>query len=176
MNFRFIILQQHWSLISILWLQQQCWLPKTCHWSVIMEIKAITDRFAVAGQIQPSNLQAIKDWGAKLLINNRPDGEPGCNVSSSAIEAASKDHQLDYIHLPIVAGQLNMADISAMAKVVNGCDGKVLAFCRTGTRCIYLWALMQSPQMDIEEIIAMAAVAGYDLQSLRGLLNQLRSR
>lgn len=142
----------------------------------MIEIKAITDHFAVAGQIKPSDLQAIKAWGAKLLINNRPDGEPGCNVHSSIIEAASQENQLDYIHLPVIASQLSMSDISAMAKAVNGCDGKVLAFCRTGTRCTYLWALMQPPRISTAAIISMAAVAGYDLESLRGLLNQLRSR
>jgi sulfide:quinone oxidoreductase len=142
----------------------------------MIDIKEITDHFAVAGQIKTSDMQAIKAWGAKLLINNRPDGEPGFNVHSSIIETASQENQLDYIHLPVIASQLSMSNISAMAKAVNVCDGKVLAFCRTGTRCTYLWALMQPPHISTSTIISMAAVAGYDLENLRGLLNQLRDR
>ncbi|HBX97936.1 MAG TPA: TIGR01244 family phosphatase, partial [Hyphomonas sp.] len=46
----------------------------------------------------------------------------------------------------------------------------VLAYCRTGTRCITAWALTHAGQGTGQEIVDAAADAGYDLSSLQSLL------
>jgi uncharacterized protein (TIGR01244 family) len=47
----------------------------------------------------------------------------------------------------------------------------VLAFCRSGTRSTFLWALARASQgEDGEELIRKAANAGYDLSPIRRLL------
>jgi len=58
-----------------------------------------------------------------------------------------------------------------MADALQKADGPVLAFCRSGTRSTYLWALARhSLGDDGEALIATAAGAGYDLSSIRPIL------
>ena len=59
-----------------------------------------------------------------------------------------------------------------MADALQKADGPVLAFCRSGTRSTYLWALARhSLGDDGETLIAKAAGAGYDLSSIRSILS-----
>ena len=52
--------------------------------------------------------------------------------------------------------------------------GPVLAYCRSGTRSATLWALSQSGKRSAEEILGMAADAGYDLGGIAGALGPAR--
>ena len=46
-------------------------------------------------------------------------------------------------------------------------EGPVLAFCRSGTRSTYLWALARSSRgADADSLIGQAAAAGYDVRPL----------
>ena len=50
-------------------------------------------------------------------------------------------------------------------------EGPVLAFCKSGMRSVFLWALARA-QMgdDAETIAAKAAAAGYDVSPIRAYL------
>jgi uncharacterized protein (TIGR01244 family) len=53
----------------------------------------------------------------------------------------------------------------------------VLAFCRSGTRSCNLWALTQARNgADPDELIAKGAGAGYNLDGIRPLLDQLKAQ
>ena len=52
---------------------------------------------------------------------------------------------------------------------------KTLAYCRTGTRCINLWACANVFEADVDETIENATEAGYDLDHLRPLLISISS-
>ena len=117
----------------------------------------------VAGQILPEDLAAVAAEGVTLIVNNRPDGEEPSQPSAAAIEAAARAVGLDYRHIP-VAGGFSPDQVAAMAKALAGADGQVLAFCRSGTRSTYLWALARAQQGEpAETLAAQAAAAGYDL-------------
>jgi uncharacterized protein (TIGR01244 family) len=50
-------------------------------------------------------------------------------------------------------------------------EGRTLAFCRSGTRSTYLWALASHRSgVDGATIVAQAEAAGYDLTPLRPYL------
>jgi uncharacterized protein (TIGR01244 family) len=52
-----------------------------------------------------------------------------------------------------------------MAEALDG--GRALAFCRSGTRSTYLWALARASRgADPESLVRQAAEAGYDLTPL----------
>jgi uncharacterized protein (TIGR01244 family) len=52
-----------------------------------------------------------------------------------------------------------------------GEEGELLAFCRSGTRSTFLWALARSAQgVPAEELAEAAAAAGYDLRPIRLML------
>src|SRR3954468_8339579 len=92
-------------------------------------------------QIVPDDMPAIAAHGIRLIVNNRPDGEEPGQPASAEIEAAARAAGLGYRHIPI-AGGFPSAQVEAMAEALE--DGPVLAFCRTGTRSTYLWALARS--------------------------------
>jgi len=126
---------------------------------------------AAQRQVAPDDLPAIAAAGVTLVVNNRPDGEEEGQPSSAEIEAAARAAGLDYRHIPI-AGGFNMDDVLAMADALDAAEGKVLAFCRTGTRSTFLWALAQSERGEPADRVAAAAdAAGYDLAPIRSYLS-----
>lgn len=131
--------------------------------------KRIDDNVWVSGQITPEDVAAAATAGVRTIVNNRPDAEVPGQPASSEIEATANALGLGYHHIP-VAG-LNAGQVEAMTKVLAESGGPVLAFCRSGTRSAYLWALARSSQgADGDELIRAAAAAGYDLAPIARLL------
>jgi uncharacterized protein (TIGR01244 family) len=97
----------------------------------------------VAGQIALEEVPELKAAGIATIVNNRPDGEEPGQPASAEIEAAARAAGLDYRHIP-VAGGLSGEQVEAMAEALAGAEGKTLAFCRSGTRSTYLWALAKA--------------------------------
>jgi uncharacterized protein (TIGR01244 family) len=127
----------------------------------------IDEQMLIAGQIQPRDAAAAAALGVTMIVNNRPDGEEPGQPAGAEIEAAAKAAGLGYAHLP-VAGGIAPGQAEAMAAILDAAEGKVLAFCRSGTRSAYLWALARSLRgVDGETLAAQAAAAGYDLTPLR---------
>ena len=121
----------------------------------------------VAGQIGAEDVPAIAEAGVTLIVNNRPDGEEPGQPSGETIRAAAQAAGLAYRFIP-VAGGLSAPQVEAMAAAFDEAGGKVLAFCRSGTRSTYLWALARARRgADAETLIGQAAAAGYDLTPLR---------
>ena len=128
--------------------------------------RELDDRTLVAGQIDTDDVADAAAAGVTLIVNNRPDGEEPGQPPSAEIEAAARAAGLDYRHIP-VAGGVSEGQIEQMAAALAATDGKLLAFCRSGTRSTYLWALARARTgTDGELLIAQAATAGYDLSPL----------
>jgi len=134
-------------------------------------LKRLDGTTLVAGQIQPEDVAGLE---VRMLVNNRPDGEEPGQPSSAEMEAAARAAGLGYRHIPI-AGGFTEADVEAMAEALEA--GPALAFCRSGTRSTWLWALARASRgADPEALAASAAAAGYDLSPLRAALAELASR
>ena len=117
----------------------------------------------VAGRIEPADMGEIAAAGVALVINNRPDHEEPGQPLGDDIRAAAEAAGLTYRFVP-VAGGLSAQQVEAMAEALDEAEGKVLAFCRSGTRSTYLWALAQSRRgADADTLFRQAAAAGYDL-------------
>ena len=115
-------------------------------------------------QIAPADIPAVAALGIRLIVNNRPDGEEPGQPASAEIEKAARAAGLDYRHIPI-AGGFPAERVEAMAGALE--QGPVLAFCRSGTRSTWLWALARSSRgAPAETLIRQAAAAGYDLRPL----------
>ena len=126
------------------------------------EFRSVTPTFAVSPQISATDVAAAAAAGFTLIINNRPDGEAPGQPDGSAIEAAARAAGLDYLYAPVV-GRPSADQVEAVRRAVDGASGKVLAFCRSGTRSINTWSLGQSGKMRPDELIRLGAAAGYDL-------------
>jgi uncharacterized protein (TIGR01244 family) len=125
----------------------------------------------VAGQIAPGDIAEIAAAGIAAIVNNRPDGEEPGQPEAAGIEAAARAAGLTCEHIP-VAGVLSDAQIERMAQVLSEAEGPVLAFCRSGTRSIYLWALARARLGDESgALIAKARSAGFDLAPIAAFLH-----
>ena len=135
------------------------------------EFRRIDARVSVAPQISVADVAAASDAGFVCIVNNRPDGEAPEEPQGAEIAAACSDAGLDYHTIP-VAGGFSAEQAAALRDVIAGAGGPVLAYCRSGTRSCFLWALSEAlAGDDPDEIAAKAAGAGYDVT---GLLQQVR--
>jgi uncharacterized protein (TIGR01244 family) len=134
-------------------------------------MRRLDDRTLVSPrQLFAPDIPAAAASGIRLIVNNRPDGEELGQPASAEIEAAARAAGLDYLHIPIASG-FPKDRVEAMARALE--HGPVLAFCRSGTRSTYLWALARASQgADAETLIRSAAEAGYDLRPLLPFLSR----
>jgi len=140
-------------------------------------IRKVDDSISVAPQISVEDVAAIKAAGFTAIVNNRPDDEEAGQVAGDAIRAAAEAAGLTYTAIPITHAGFSYPQIEAMAEVLAGADGPVLAFCRSGTRSCNLWALAQARNgADADALIAKGAGAGYNLDGLRPLFDQLKAQ
>ena len=137
-----------------------------------MNIAQLSPSFSATAQIRLEDLAAIAEAGFRGIVNNRPDGEGPDQPLSLDIAAEAKRLGLDYAHIPVVPGQIEDAQVQRLDVFLRRAQGPVLGFCRTGTRAAQLWALRQTSGGNVEEILAAASRAGYDLTSLRPRLEE----
>lgn len=134
--------------------------------------RRLDDSILVAGQIRAEDVASAKAEGVTMIVNNRPDGEEPGQPKAAEIEAAAQAAGLGYRHIPVTSG-FSAAQVQAMAEALEAAEGRVLAFCRSGTRSTFLWALARAEAGDDgEELMRKAAAAGYDLSSIRTLIQR----
>ena len=76
------------------------------------------------------------------------------------------------MHIPVVPGELKDAQVAEFGRSVAGSEGPVLAFCKSGRRAATLWALSQAGHRSVDDILNVAAAAGYDLSALTSKLEE----
>ena len=138
----------------------------------MLELKRINDDVSVAPQISPDDMPAIKAAGFATVINNRPDGEAFDQPSHAVMKAAAEAAGLAYHFIPLGRDGVSPDLVEEERAALEGSNGPVLAYCRSGTRSTTLWALSQAGKMPAQEIVAQAAHAGYEMSHLLGYLNQ----
>ena len=108
----------------------------------------MSENVGFAGQIGPEHIAQVVEKGFKSIINNRPDLEGGAEQPTSLqIEDAARAVGLDYVHQPVVAGQISEVDVRAFANHFNELPKPILMFCRSGNRSNNLYQLAK--QMDL---------------------------
>ncbi len=139
--------------------------------------RTLTDKIYVAPQIGTAEVAEAAALGVRLIINNRPDGETEDQVPGAEIEVAARAAGLDYLEIPITHAGFSQPQVDAMVEALAGADGKILAYCRSGTRSTNLWALAEARQGgDADSLINIAAKAGYDLSGIRPLMDMLKAQ
>ena len=136
-----------------------------------MTLIRLDDSAFVAGQIAPEDLDGIAAAGIRTIVNNRPDGEQSGQPEARDIAAAARVAGLEHHFIP-VAGGISNGQVDAMAEILDRAEGPVLAFCRSGTRSTYLWALARARLgTDPGELVAKAGAAGFDLAPIAAFLH-----
>lgn len=131
---------------------------------IIMAGIKVNDEITVSPQIFADDISEIIAAGFKSIICNRPDGEAFDQPDYQDIANAAKENGIDIIFQPIIAGTLNINDAQNFSSHLTSLPKPVFTYCRTGTRCITLWAIAEREQgTNIDEIINHCAKLGYDV-------------
>ncbi len=109
-----------------------------------MQVYKVTEEFTVSGQISVTDVALIKASGFKTIMCNRPDGEEFGQPMAETIKKAAEDHKMKFYYLPL--GRVAITDelLEEFRGVVNGDNGAVFAYCRSGNRCAMLWNASQA--------------------------------
>ena len=136
-----------------------------------MDIRPLHPDFAVYPQLNPADVESLKEHGFTHSICNRPSFESGPAETPDLVEAAAKEAGLGWTNNPMAGGQLSMEMIEAQRA-----DGKVLAYCASGTRSAILWGLSQAGSLQVDDILNAMAQAGYPMEQMRSQLAALASQ
>ena len=135
---------------------------------------AVTDEFFVSPQLTTDDIAAAASAGFNLIINNRPDGEALGQPKSEDLETAAQKAGIAYAHIPVGGAGITPDHLEAHLKTRENHPGKVLTFCRTGMRSIFLGAYSAAKAgVSVDEIVAKAEAAGYDVSAHRPTLEAL---
>jgi uncharacterized protein (TIGR01244 family) len=134
-------------------------------------IRQLDDRTLVSGQIAPHEVAGLAEQGITVLVNNRPDGEEDGQPLAGDIEEAAAAAGIAYRFVPIIRG-IGPADIEEMQTAWREAEGgKLLAFCRSGTRSAFVCALAQREEgAHPDEVRQRLADAGFDPGPISHLL------
>jgi uncharacterized protein (TIGR01244 family) len=136
--------------------------------------RKIDDSILVSPQVGPADLAEAAALGVTLVINNRPDEEESGQPSGEEIARAAEAAGLRYVAIPVTQAGFSHAQIDAMVAALGNAEGPVLAYCRSGTRSTFLWALARAKRGDHPAVLTeKAEAAGYDLRSIRPMLDAL---
>ena len=157
----------------------------------VSDFRQLSPDMLASPQIGFDDLMTAKELGVALVINNRPDGEAPDEPQGAEIEAAARSLGMDYLAIPIGHSGFSEPQVSGTADrrslpVTNGepavdryggIHGKVLGYCRSGTRSTLLWSLAQARAgHDPDEIAAAARNAGYDVSPVRPAMDMLAAK
>ena len=134
-------------------------------------LRRLDDRTMVSGQVAPHEVAGLAEQGVTLLVNNRPDGEEPGQPLASEIEEAAVQAGIDYRFVPIIRG-IGPADVEAMQQALREAQGgKLLAFCRSGTRSAFAVALAKRENgASADEVSTCLSEAGFDPAPISHLL------
>jgi uncharacterized protein (TIGR01244 family) len=138
-----------------------------------MDIRHLTETFAVSPQIAPEDLADIKAAGFSTILCNRPDGEVPPELQADAIRRAAEALGLRFVLNPLSHGSLTMDHIETQGQTLAESDGPVFAYCASGNRSSILWALSQAGRVPTDDLIAAGARAGYNLEGMRPQIDAL---
>lgn len=140
----------------------------------MMQFKPLGRDFSVAAQIDVADIARAAAEGYTHIVNNRPDGEQPGQPDGTAIGDAARAAGMGYSHIPVSPAGMSLEQVRELAQVLEAAPGRVLAFCRSGTRSTLLWGLAKASLGGEPSALAAAAAAqGYDLGPTMAAMWQL---
>jgi len=135
-----------------------------------LDLRSLTPDYAVAPQIEPEDLAAIKAAGFVLVIDNRPDGEIGGDLWADSMAIAAEAAGLRFVVNPVYPGEFTPDLVARQREAVETAGGPVLAYCASGNRSTVVWELMNAGQIPTDDMLTIAARTGYNHEPLRALI------
>ena len=127
-----------------------------------MSVYKLTESLSVAAQITPQDIVGLAAQGFTTVVCNRPDGESPGQAGMDEMEAACHEAEVLFIRYPVGVMNFPGADLEGLGALFDDPNQKVLAYCRSGTRCANLWILSRD-EAARADAIAVARGIGFDL-------------
>ena len=141
------------------------------------DFRMLTENMLVSPQLTLDDVNTAAAMGVSMIVNNRPDGEEPSAPQGDAIAAAAAAAGLNYVAIPVGHSGFSEPQVDALIAAMDQAEGPVLAYCRSGTRSTFLWALASAKQGgDPDEIMRKAMQAGYDVSPIRPMIDMLAQR
>lgn len=100
----------------------------------------VNDTITVAGQLSAADMHEVARAGYKSVIINRPDYEGGAEQpASSDVMRVARELGLQVEYQPVISGALTHDDAVRFAQLLKEMPKPVLAYCRSGGRCLSLY-------------------------------------
>lgn len=138
-----------------------------------MEARRITPRYFVSPQISVEDVPAIAEAGFRSVICNRPDSEVPPSHQAAALREAVEQAGMTFHVLELTHQTMTPENVATQRGMAEGCEGPVLAYCASGTRCSVVWALGYACDEGVEGVLQKTAEAGYQLEGLRPALESI---
>ncbi|PWJ21189.1 TIGR01244 family sulfur transferase [Jannaschia seohaensis] len=138
-----------------------------------MDLRPLDDTVSVAPQLDPEDMATLAADGVTTIICNRPDAEVAPSHQAAAMQAAAEAAGMAFTFNPVAMPHLTLDTVEEQADAIAGADGKVVAYCASGTRSAVLWALAVAGKMPADDILVACRSAGYQLDGLRPQIEQL---
>lgn len=134
----------------------------------------INDHIYIAGQLRIADIPLIQQYGIRSVICHRPDHEEKEQIPFADLAQAMRDAGiLHTYHQPVVMSQINEEHALILNHILHETELPALLFCRTGTRCMALWATLNILRgISASQAINEAVQHGFNLSSIQEQLKK----
>ena len=135
----------------------------------------LTDAVTAGSAMSAEDFAEAAADGFKSIINNRAETDNNLLITPVQEATLAAQHGLEYRHIPMTSGTISVKAAAEFAKALDELPKPVLAHCGGAARSATLWALSQAPSdLEVQEILATTAGAGFDFSHLTPLLRGLK--
>lgn len=137
---------------------------------MLSTIIPVSADFATAPQLGQADLRTAAQLGFRVVMCNRPDHEEPSQPTARVMAACAESLGMAFGFVPFV-GMPGPDQVDRLCALRLEYPGPLLAYCRSGTRSMFLWALAEARNgRPGTEILEMARKAGYDVSAIAPLL------
>ncbi|MFM1827131.1 MAG: hypothetical protein RLY67_512 [Pseudomonadota bacterium] len=104
-----------------------------------LSLRWLTNQLAVSPQIQPEDVQEAAAAGFRSIVCNRPDMEEGpSQPSQDEIMKAAEAAGVCFAYHPVTPSGQTPEQAQKMGELIGALPKPILAYCRSGNRCVSL--------------------------------------
>ena len=103
-----------------------------------MKIETVSHKYAVSGQIVPSDLRVIAQAGYKSVVCIRPDGEASDQPKFDDIARTANQFGIKAAYIP-VSGSATKSQLMQFREMCEHLPKPVLGYCNSGARATTIY-------------------------------------
>lgn len=137
----------------------------------MVDITHLEPDIAIAPRLLEADFAEIAARGFRSVVNILPDGETPDQLPNARAEAAARRHGLAFHYHPVMMIDVTEDDVvEAFARLMDEMPAPILVYCKSGGRSTTLWAQVAASRLGVDQALAVARSAGFDLEVLRDSL------